>query len=130
MSAETVEAYVAGFPAEVREILQALRDTVLREAPGATESISYHIPTFRWRDEPLIYVAGWKKHVALYPAPEGDSGLAARVAPYVVSKGTVKFPLNKPVPYDLVADIVRHRVSQVAGEPTPPAPDPPPASAE
>ncbi|WP_432877947.1 iron chaperone [Kribbella sp. CA-245084] len=100
--AETVDGYIASFPPDVREILERVRRTVHAVVPEAGEKISYQIPTITLDGKPLIYFSGWKAHVAVYPIPPLDDDLAAAIEPYRSGKGTLKFPLSKPIPYDLI----------------------------
>jgi uncharacterized protein YdhG (YjbR/CyaY superfamily) len=102
----TIDEYIAGFPREVQEILQQIRTTIRSAAPDAEETISYQIPTFTLNGRYLIYFAAHSKHVALYPAPMGDAELQAELAAYRSGKGTLKFPLEKPLPLALIARIV------------------------
>jgi uncharacterized protein YdhG (YjbR/CyaY superfamily) len=99
---ETVEAYLASFPDEVRSILQQVRSTIQTAVPGAVETISYDIPTFKLDGKSVVYFAGWKHHVSVYPIPEADEDLERAFAPYRAAKGTLKFPLDRPIPYDLI----------------------------
>ncbi len=108
---DSVDAYVASFATDVREVLESMRCTVLGAAPEAAESISYHMPTYSLGDRPLVFFAGWKTHVALYAVPHfDDEALETEVAPFRAAKDTVKFPLRKPVPYELVGRIVSELV--------------------
>ncbi|GAA4355943.1 iron chaperone [Angustibacter luteus] len=103
---EDVDAYLETFPDDVRDVLGRIRRTAHDAVPGATEKISYGIPTLVLDGRSLVHFAGWKQHVSLYPAPD-DHALAQRIEPYHNGKGTLRFPLDRPVPYDLVADVVR-----------------------
>ena len=107
----TIDAYIAGFPEEVREILQAIRETIRREAPEAGEAISYRMPVFVWNG-PLVYFAAFKHHIGLYPPVGGDAALLRDVAPYAGPKGNLKFPLDAPIPYDLIGRVVRRRLAE------------------
>lgn len=98
----SVDAYLASFPTEVRDRLQALRDLVHEVVPDAGEKISYQIPTFTLGDTYLVYLAGWKQHIALYPVPTDCGDLEAEVAPLRDAKATLKFVHRKPLPVDLV----------------------------
>jgi uncharacterized protein YdhG (YjbR/CyaY superfamily) len=98
----TVDEYVASFPPEPREILEKVRRTMRSAAPGTEETISYGIPTFTLDGRYVIYFAGWKRHISIYPIPRGDEALQRDLAPYVAAKGTLRFPLDKPIPYDLI----------------------------
>lgn len=102
---ESIDAYISTFPKSVREILQSMRSAIAAALPSATEAISYNIPTFRINGKNVIHFAGWKHHVSVYPVPEGDSELLAKLTAFENGKGTLKFPLNEPVPYDLVAAV-------------------------
>lgn len=103
----TVDEYIASFPEEVREILEQVRRTIHAAAPGAGEKISYQIPTITLDDKPLMYFSGWKAHIAVYPLPPLDDALATAIDPYRSGKGTLKFPLNKPIPYDLITRLTQ-----------------------
>ncbi|MDA0835950.1 MAG: DUF1801 domain-containing protein [Planctomycetota bacterium] len=112
-SPQAVDDYIAGFPADVQTILKTLRATIRKAAPTAEESISYKIPAFKLNG-PLIYFAAWKSHVAVYPRPRGDTKLDAELKAYGGGKGTIKFPIDRPIPYNLVARIVKRRMQENA----------------
>jgi uncharacterized protein YdhG (YjbR/CyaY superfamily) len=112
----SIDEYIAGFPEDVQKILQKIRATIRKTAPKAEESISYQIPTFKIGGRPLIYFAGFKNHVSVYPAPRGAAEFEAELAAYKGGKGTVQFPLDKRVPYDLVTRIVKFRVLESGKE--------------
>lgn len=105
---QTVDAYIAGFPENVREILEKIRTTVRGAAPDAEESISYQIPAFKLKGTPLVYFAAHKKHIGLYPVPAGNPELE-ELSEYASGKGTAQFPLNQPIPFDLIEKIVKVR---------------------
>ena len=105
----SVDAYLAGFPPEVRAILARLRATVRGLAPDATETISYGIPTFR-RDGGLLYLAAFKRHIGVYPPVRGDARLEQAVARYANEKGNLRFPLDEPMPLRLFERVVRHQL--------------------
>lgn len=111
----TVDEYIASFPDDVRAVLQEIRRTVHRAVPGAGETISYKIPTITLGGRHLVYFAGWKHHVSVYPLPSGDEEFEGRLAAYRSGPGTAKFPLGKPVPYDLIEQIVELLVEQRTG---------------
>ena len=113
---ETVEDYIASFPPEVQSVLEEVRRTILAVVPTAGERISYQIPTVTLDGEYLIYFAGWKRHISLYPVGpvEDDPVLAARLAPYLDAKATCKFPLDGPIPYDLITELVARAVQRRA----------------
>jgi uncharacterized protein YdhG (YjbR/CyaY superfamily) len=101
----TVDDYIASFPSAVQNVLQAIRRTMHTVVPGAGETISYNIPTITLDSAPLVYFAGWKRHVSVYPIPDGDDAYEAQLAPYRSGASTARFPLVKPIPYDLIARI-------------------------
>ena len=104
---ETVDEYIESFPDDVRHVLELVRRTIREAAPpDALEAISYQIPTFKWRGRYLVYFSGWKNHISLYPIPLGNGALDEELTPYKAGKGTLKFPLEKPLPLDLVREIV------------------------
>jgi len=109
---DTVEAYVAAQPASSREILNEVRLRVATALPEATEAISYDIPTFKLDGKALIYVAAWKNHVAVYPVPTGDEALQRDVERYRSGKGTLKFQLSEPFPYELFDRLVKAAIAE------------------
>ena len=98
----TVDDYIGAFPADVQTILQEVRARLRSAVPTADEGISYGIPVLTLDGRYLVYFAGWKHHISVYPLPEGDATLDEAMAPYVAGKGTLKFPLAEPIPYDLI----------------------------
>jgi uncharacterized protein YdhG (YjbR/CyaY superfamily) len=110
---KTIDEYLACFPKEVQTLLQKIRMTIHQAAPGAEEKISYQIPTITLNGDYLIYFAGYKKHVGLYPAPLEDAELKEALSAYASGKGTVKFPLDQPIPFGLINKIVKYRMKKV-----------------
>ena len=108
----SIDEYIASQPEEVRPLLQGIRETIRAAAPEAIEKISWQMPTF-WQGENLIHFAAFKKHVGLYPGGEATTHFAERLAGYKTSKGAIQLPLGKLIDYELIADIVRWRVTQV-----------------
>lgn len=106
-----VDAYIAAFPAEMQARLQELRATIRAAAPEAEEAISYQMPTFRLHGN-LVHFAAYKGHIGFYPAPSGVVAFQERLSRYKGAKGSVQFPLDEPLPLDLVAAIVRFRVAE------------------
>jgi len=106
-----IDEYIAGFPKDVQKILKKIRATIKKAAPKAEEAISYQIPTFNFHGY-LIYFAAYKNHIGVYPAPRGVEGFKKGLARYGAGKGTLRFPLDEPVPYDLITKIVEFRAKQ------------------
>ena len=101
----SVDDYIASYPEETRTQLAGVRRAIRRAVPQAGEKISYGMATFTIGGKPLIYYAGWKNHVGLYPVPTGDDAFEKAIGPYRRAKDTVRFPINRPVPLELVAEI-------------------------
>lgn len=110
-SYETIDQYIAMFPKDVQEKLEAVRATIHAAAPEAKEKISYQIPTFTLHGN-LVHFAAFKNHIGFYPTGRGVEAFKEELGSYAVTKGTVRFPLSEPLPLDLIARIVRLRVSQ------------------
>ena len=104
-----IDEYIAGFPKDVQKILEKIRRTIRKAAPDAEETISYQMPTFTLRGN-LVYFAAYKKHIGLYPAPRGIEKFKKELSAYKGSKGTVRFPLDEPIPFELISRIVKFRV--------------------
>lgn len=111
-SYQNIDEYIASYPVEVQEILQKIRQVVQKEAPEATEKISYGIPTY-YLHENLVHFAAYKKHIGFYPTSSGIEAFKAEIGEYKWSRGTVQFPLDKPMPYELIRKMVRFRVKEV-----------------
>jgi uncharacterized protein YdhG (YjbR/CyaY superfamily) len=110
----TIDAYIAAFPAEVQAMLQQIRQVIHETLPGLGETMSYGMPTFTLHGRYLIYFGAYKKHIGLYPAPTGVEEFHEAVGLYGGGKGTLKFPLNKPMPFDLIRRVVRFRAKEQA----------------
>src|SRR5262245_57409998 len=106
-----IDEYIAGFPKDVQAILKKIRATIRKAAPGAAEKISYLMPAFT-QDGDLVYFAAYKKHIAIYPAPRESEQFKKELVNYGGGKGTVQFPLDKPVPFDLISRIVKFRIRE------------------
>ncbi|WP_460628008.1 iron chaperone [Intrasporangium mesophilum] len=102
---ESVDDYIDSYPEETRAQLAQVRTAIQETAPQAHEKISYGMATFTMDGRPLVYFAGWKNHIGLYPVPTGDPAFEAAIGPYRRAKDTVRFPTSRPVPLDLVAQI-------------------------
>lgn len=107
----SIDEYISRFSAEVQETLQTLRKVLHETAPEATEKISYQMPTFYLRGN-LVYFAAYKNHIGFYPGASGIEAFSAKLLEYKWAKGTVRFPLDKPLPYDLIREIVKLRVAE------------------
>lgn len=107
----TIDDYVAGFPVDVRELLQKIRATIQKAAPQAVEKISYQMPTFYLHGN-LVHFALCKEHIGFYPTPSGLQAFPKAIAKYKSSKGAVQFPLDRAIPYGLIAKIVKFRVKE------------------
>ncbi len=107
----SIDEYIATFPEEVQKILEEVRATIKAAAPAAEEKISYQIPTFTLNGKGLISFAGWKKHIAMYPIPSGTEAFNKEISKYIAGKGTLKFPLDKPLPLKLISKMVKYRVA-------------------
>jgi uncharacterized protein YdhG (YjbR/CyaY superfamily) len=108
---KNIDEYIALFSPDVQTILEKIRSTVRQAAPEAEEVISYRMPAFTFHGI-LVYFAAFKKHIGLYPPVRGDAKLEKAIAPYAGEKGNLKFPLDRPIPYDLIEKIVKLRVKQ------------------
>lgn len=108
---KTIDEYIAGFPRDVQKILEQIRSTIRAAAPNAEETINYRIPTFTLNGN-LVHFAAFKKHIGFYPAPSGIAKFKKELSAYEVAKGSVKFPLDKPIPFVLISKIVKFRVKE------------------
>lgn len=113
--AASITEYIAGFSEEVQGMLEQIRNTIKEVVPEGEETISYAIPTFRLNKKNLVHFAAFKNHIGLYPAPTEVEEFKADFAAYKTSKGTVQFPLNHPIPLDLVRKIVQYLVQRNLG---------------
>ena len=108
---KTIDEYIATFPKNVQSILQELRQVIGDCAPEAEEAISYQIPTFKLNGN-LVHFAAFKNHIGFYPTPSTITRFKRELSHYEVSKGTVRFPINEPIPFDLIRKIVKYRVKE------------------
>lgn len=106
-----INAFIAEFPEEVQAILQKVRATIQQAAPGATEAIKYGMPTFVLNGN-LVHFSAYKNHIGFYPAPTGIDAFIDELAPYRTGKGTIQFPIDKPIPYDLITKVVKFRLEE------------------
>jgi len=109
---KTIDEYIKASPKDVQSILQRLRLTIQKAAPEAVETISYQMPTFKLNGKGLVYFAAFKNHIGFYPIPSGIEAFKKELSRYKQGKGSVQFPIDKPIPYDLVRRIVRFRAKE------------------
>lgn len=108
---QNMDQYIAAYPADIQEILQNIRAVIHSAAPAAQETISYQIPTFTLKGN-LVHFAAFKSHISFFPASSGVEKFQNELAGYKTSKGTIRFPLGQPIPYDLIRRIVLFRVQE------------------
>jgi uncharacterized protein YdhG (YjbR/CyaY superfamily) len=113
-TARSIDEYIAGFPSETQKVLGEMRALIKASAPGATETISYAIPTFDLHGKHLVHFAGYARHVGFYPTGSGIEAFREELKPYKSAKGSVQFPLGRPLPADLIRRIVEFRVAETA----------------
>jgi len=111
ITAESIDEYISQFSAEVQEILRTLRRVIKEAAPEAEEKISYQMPAFFLYGN-LVYFAACKNHIGFYPTPSGINAFKNELSEYKGAKGSVQFPLKKPLPYELISEIVKFRVAE------------------
>ena len=111
-TANSIDEYIAEFPPETQKVLEEMRALIRASAPGATETISYAIPTFDLNGRHLVHFAGYKTHIGFYPVPSGLEAFKEDLMPYKQGKGSVQFPLGQPLPTDLIRRIVEFRVAE------------------
>ena len=114
-----VDEYIAGFDGPVQRRLQRIRDIILRCAPESVESIAYAMPAYKLCGTPLVYFAGYPKHIGLYATPSGHAAFTKELAAYKQGKGSVQFPHDAPLPIDLIEKMVMYRVNDIGNGPTP-----------
>jgi len=108
---KNIDEYIAPFPQDVQVILEKIRSTIKQAAPDAEETISYRMPTFTLKGN-LVHFAAFKKHIGFYPAPTGIEQFQKELSVYKGAKGSVQFPFDKPIPFDLISRIVKFRVQE------------------
>lgn len=106
-----MDDYISQFPKEVQVILTKIRKIISNSAPSAEETINYGIPTFKLNGN-LVHFAAFKNHIGFYPTPSGISHFKKELSQYETAKGSVKFPIDKPIPFDLIKEIVKYRVEE------------------
>ena len=108
---KTIDEYIVTFPKAIQAILEELRQAIRESAPNAEEAISYQMPTFRLNGN-LVYFAAFKNHVSFFPTSSAIEAFKDKLSPYKISKGTVRFPMNEPIPFPLIKEMVRFRVKE------------------
>jgi uncharacterized protein YdhG (YjbR/CyaY superfamily) len=114
MDAQTIDEYIARFPQSTQKILNQVRKTISKVAPEAVEVMSYGIPTFDLKKKHLIHFAAYEHHIGLYPGAQAVEVFRDEIKSYKTSKGTIQFPIDKPMPIDLIQKITKFRVDQIA----------------
>ncbi|MFZ1584489.1 MAG: DUF1801 domain-containing protein [Saprospiraceae bacterium] len=109
---ENIDDYISDFSVETQKYLNEMRELIRKLAPDSVESISYAIPTFSLNGKYLVYFAGFKNHIGLYPTPVGMEAFKEELSNYKTGKGSVQFPLNKPLPIALITKIVKYQIEQ------------------
>mgnify|MGYP001255539406 CR=1 FL=1 len=109
---KSVDEYINAFPEDVRVLLEKIRAIIKEKAPEATESMAYGMPAYKTNGKPLVYFAGYERHIGFYATPTGHSEFKKELSGYRQGKGSVQFPLDKPVPFDLIGRIVEFRVME------------------
>jgi uncharacterized protein YdhG (YjbR/CyaY superfamily) len=108
---KNIDSYIKTFPKDVQIILQKIRQTIQKAAPEATEAISYQMPTFKLNGN-LVHFGAWKNHIGFYATPSGNQAFKKQIARYKGAKGSIQFPLDEPMPYDLIRKMVTYRVKE------------------
>jgi uncharacterized protein YdhG (YjbR/CyaY superfamily) len=111
-----IEIYIGQFPEMIQDILYKIRQLILANAPGADESMAYGMPAYKTNKKPLVYFAAFKNHIGFYATPSGHSEFRDELAKYKQGKGSVQFPIDQPIPYDLIERIVKFRVIENFGK--------------
>jgi uncharacterized protein YdhG (YjbR/CyaY superfamily) len=109
-----IDTYIKQFPENVQTILNTMRRLIHDNAPGADELFSYGMPAYKLNKKPLVYFAAFKNHIGFYATPSGHTAFQDELSKYKQGKGSVQFPLDKPIPYKLIERIVKFRVSEVS----------------
>ena len=115
MPIKTIDEFISQYPPEVQTILQKIRALIQKSAPGAEEAMAYGIPTFKLNSKNLVHFSAFKEHIGFYPTPAGIEKFRKELSAYEGAKGSVKFPLTKPIPYALIGKITQFRVKEVMG---------------
>lgn len=109
----TVDKYLENFSGETHQRLETIREAIKQEAPEAIESIAYGMPAYKLHGKPLVYFAGYSKHLGFYATPNGHKAFEKKFSKYKQGKGSVQFPLDQPLPIDLIREVIRYRIQQI-----------------
>lgn len=112
---QNIDNYIADFPLEIQKILQSIRSVIKKSAPKAEEAISYAIPTFKLNKN-LIHFAAFKNHIGIYPVPTGNTAFQKKMERYKSGRGTAKFLIQQPIPYDLISEMVKFRIKEITAD--------------
>lgn len=107
-----IDNYISGFPQDVQDILKKIRTIIQQSAPEAVESMAYGMPAYKTNKKPLVYFAAFKNHIGFYATPSGHTEFKRELSKYKQGKGSVQFPLDQPMPYELIELMVRFRVEE------------------
>lgn len=107
-----IDQYILQFPEETRDILNKIRALIKEHAPDTIESIAYGMPAYKLNKKPLVYFAAYKTHIGFYATPSGHEAFKEELSKYKQGKGSVQFPLDQPIPYDLIMRMVKFRVQE------------------
>ncbi|MCD9186108.1 MAG: DUF1801 domain-containing protein [Pyrinomonadaceae bacterium] len=113
---KTVDEYIGNFPQETQKILQEIREIIQKTAPESVENIGYGMPAYKLNGKPLVYFAAFKNHIGFYATPNGHAAFSQELSKYKQGKGSVQFPTDQPIPFDLIEKIVKFRVGQNSGK--------------
>lgn len=111
--AQNIDEYIADFPPETQKALELIRKTIIQQVPHAEEKISYAMPTFKIGKSYLVHFAAFKNHIGLYPVPVNEEAFKEDFLPYKIGKGSIQFPLNKPMPLNLIVKILKFRLQKM-----------------
>jgi uncharacterized protein YdhG (YjbR/CyaY superfamily) len=111
---KNIDEYIEGFPTKVQAILNKIRATIKKAAPGSKEAMKYQIPTFINANGNLVHFAAYKSHIGFYPAPSGIDKFKEELSAYRTGRGTLQFPLDKPIPYGLITKVVKFRIKETS----------------
>lgn len=109
----SIDQYITEAPAEVKQILINIRNLISEKAPEAVSCIAYNMPAFKYHKKPLVYFAAFKNHIGFYALPSGNVAFQKELTKYKTGKGSIQFPLDQEIPYDLIGQIVEFRVAEM-----------------